>query len=147
MADTPRDHADYLVSFADIKQRKIVGNHVTPKTLDRTGRLPPGFLLGPNTRVWWWSAIKRGSILAQPTSDWRLRMPPDNVEAPAEVLQVQGRGRTGRCRSLHQRSARTLSAELRQKCDAKQCLKEADSQIGKIEVTRKFRMIAKGIMF
>ena len=41
-----------LLRFRDLKDRKIVLNHVTLKRwVDQEG-FPPGRLLGPNTRVW-----------------------------------------------------------------------------------------------
>jgi len=41
---------DTLLRFRDLKDRKIVSNHVTLKRwIEREG-FPPGMLLGPNTR-------------------------------------------------------------------------------------------------
>ena len=41
-----------LLRFRDLKDRRIVGNHVTLKRwIEREG-FPPGRMLGPNTRVW-----------------------------------------------------------------------------------------------
>ena len=44
--------AAVLLRFRDLKDRKIVTNHVTLKRwIEREG-FPPGLMLGPNTRVW-----------------------------------------------------------------------------------------------
>jgi|RhiMetdeSRZDD1v2_1073273.scaffolds.fasta_scaffold160080_2 predicted DNA-binding transcriptional regulator AlpA len=43
---------DILLRFRDLKDRKIVSNHVTLKRwIEREG-FPPGLLLGPNSRAW-----------------------------------------------------------------------------------------------
>jgi predicted DNA-binding transcriptional regulator AlpA len=41
-----------LLRFADLKERKIVLNHVTLKRWIDSEGFPPGMMLGPNTRVW-----------------------------------------------------------------------------------------------
>jgi predicted DNA-binding transcriptional regulator AlpA len=41
-----------LLRFRDLKQRKIVNNPVTLNRWIRQEGFPPGFMLGPNTRVW-----------------------------------------------------------------------------------------------
>ena len=44
--------AAVLLRFRDLKDRRIVTNHVTlGRWIAREG-FPPGFMLGPNTRVW-----------------------------------------------------------------------------------------------
>ena len=44
--------ASQLLRFRDLKDRSIVSNHVTlGRWIAREG-FPPGFMLGPNTRVW-----------------------------------------------------------------------------------------------
>ena len=41
-----------LLRFRDLKDRRIVSNHVTlGRWIEREG-FPPGCMLGPNTRVW-----------------------------------------------------------------------------------------------
>lgn len=41
-----------LLRFRDLKDRKIVSNHMTLKRwIEREG-FPPGCMLGPNTRAW-----------------------------------------------------------------------------------------------
>lgn len=44
--------ADRLLRFRDLKDRGIVGNHVTLKRWIEHEGFPPGLLLGPNTRAW-----------------------------------------------------------------------------------------------
>ena len=41
-----------LLRFRDLKDRKIVTNHVTLKRWIEGEGFPPGRMLGPNTRVW-----------------------------------------------------------------------------------------------
>jgi predicted DNA-binding transcriptional regulator AlpA len=41
-----------LLRFRDLKDRKIVFNHVTLGRWIAHEGFPPGVLLGPNTRVW-----------------------------------------------------------------------------------------------
>ena len=53
---TTRDK-DELFRFCDLKAAKIVCNHPTLKRWVEHEGFPPGFLLGPNTRVWWKSEV------------------------------------------------------------------------------------------
>jgi predicted DNA-binding transcriptional regulator AlpA len=46
-----------LLRFSDLKDRKIVTNHVTLKRWIEREDFPPGRMLGPNTRVWCESEI------------------------------------------------------------------------------------------
>jgi len=48
---------DELLRFADLKDRGIVRNHVTLKRWIEKEGFPPGFLMGPNSRVWWKSSV------------------------------------------------------------------------------------------
>jgi hypothetical protein len=41
-----------LLRFRDLKDRKIVTNHVTLGRWIAKQGFPPGLMLGPNTRVW-----------------------------------------------------------------------------------------------
>ena len=41
-----------LLRFRDLKDRKIVTNHVTLGRWIKSEGFPPGLMLGPNTRVW-----------------------------------------------------------------------------------------------
>jgi hypothetical protein len=44
--------AGLLLRFRDLKDRRIVSNHVTLGRWIAKEGFPPGFMLGPNTRVW-----------------------------------------------------------------------------------------------
>ncbi len=44
--------AGVLLRFRDLKDRRIVSNHVTLGRWIAKEGFPPGFMLGPNTRVW-----------------------------------------------------------------------------------------------
>jgi hypothetical protein len=44
--------SEVLLRFRDLKDRKIVTNHVTLKRWIESEGFPPGRMLGPNTRVW-----------------------------------------------------------------------------------------------
>jgi hypothetical protein len=48
---------DYLVTFGDLRKRRVVNNHPTLKRWIDTEDFPQGFWLGPNKHVWWWSTI------------------------------------------------------------------------------------------
>jgi hypothetical protein len=41
-----------LLRFRDLKDSRIVSNHVTLGRWIAKEGFPPGFMLGPNTRVW-----------------------------------------------------------------------------------------------
>ena len=41
-----------LLRFADLQQRKIIPNRTTLSRRIAKDGFPPGFLLGPNSRVW-----------------------------------------------------------------------------------------------
>jgi hypothetical protein len=41
-----------LLRFSDLKDRNIVHNYVTLARWIKREGFPPGFMLGPNTRVW-----------------------------------------------------------------------------------------------
>ena len=61
-----------LLRFRDLKDRKIVTNHVTLKRwIEREG-FPPGCMLGPNTRVWRESEIEAW-LDSRPTDNRLLR--------------------------------------------------------------------------
>ncbi len=61
-----------LLRFTDLQERKIVNNHVTLKRwIEREG-FPPGFMLGPNTRVWRESEIEDW-LASRPTANTQLR--------------------------------------------------------------------------
>lgn len=44
--------AAVLLRFRDLKDRRIVSNHVTLGRWIAKEGFPPGLMLGPNTRVW-----------------------------------------------------------------------------------------------
>ena len=44
--------ADLFLRFRDLKDRRIVSNHVTLGRWIANQGFPSGFMLGPNTRVW-----------------------------------------------------------------------------------------------
>ncbi len=41
-----------LLRYADLVEREILNNRMTLKRWIESSGFPPGFLLGPNTRVW-----------------------------------------------------------------------------------------------
>ena len=55
-----------MLRFDDLKQRKIVHNHVTLKRWIEKEGFPPGILLGPNTRAWRESEIEEW-LASRPT--------------------------------------------------------------------------------
>ena len=64
--------AAVLLRFRDLKDRRIVSNHVTLKRwIEREG-FPPGRMLGPNTRVWRESEIEAW-LDSRPTDNTLLR--------------------------------------------------------------------------
>lgn len=50
--------AAVLLRFRDLKDRRIVSNHVTLGRWIAKEGFPPGCMLGPNTRVWRESEIE-----------------------------------------------------------------------------------------
>ena len=61
-----------LLRFSDLKDRKIVTNHVTLKRWIEREDFPPGRMLGPNTRVWRDSEIDAW-LNSRPTDNTLLR--------------------------------------------------------------------------
>ena len=60
--------AGLLLRFRDLKDRRIVSNHVTLGRWIAGEGFPPGFMLGPNTGFGVKTISMRGLILAQPTT-------------------------------------------------------------------------------
>jgi hypothetical protein len=66
------DMADILLRFGDLKNRKIVNNHVKlARWILREG-FPSGFMLGPNTRVWRESEVDAW-LASRPIANKQLR--------------------------------------------------------------------------
>lgn len=74
--------SDTLLRFRDLKDRKIVQNHVTLRRWIEQEGFPPGFLLGPNSRAWRASEVEAW-LNSRPT-------------CPAELKGVAKRKREGR---------------------------------------------------
>jgi predicted DNA-binding transcriptional regulator AlpA len=61
-----------LLRFRDLKDRRIVSNHVTlGRWIEKEG-FPPGMMLGPNTRVWREADIEAW-LASRPTLNQQLR--------------------------------------------------------------------------
>jgi hypothetical protein len=61
-----------LLRFHDLKQRKIVNNHMTLKRWIKREGFPSGFMLGPNTRVWRESDVEAW-LASRPTENRQMR--------------------------------------------------------------------------
>ena len=64
--------AAVLLRFRDLKDRRIVSNHVTLGRWIAKEGFPPGRMLGPNTRVWRESEIEAW-LDSRPTDNTLLR--------------------------------------------------------------------------
>jgi hypothetical protein len=60
--------AAVLLRFRDLKDRRIVSNHVTLGRWIAKEGFPPGLMLGPNTRVWRESDIEAW-LASRPTTN------------------------------------------------------------------------------
>ena len=74
--------ADLFLRFSDLKDRGIVSNHVTLKRWIATQGFPPGFMLGPNTRVWRESDVEA----------WLQSRPIENEKPPRGFAAKLGNG-------------------------------------------------------
>ena len=74
--------ADLFLRFRDLKDRRIVSNHVTLGRWIANQGFPSGFMLGPNTRVWRESEIDA----------WLKSRPTKNDNQPRGFAAKRGNG-------------------------------------------------------